>query len=88
MTNPDKTAAFADLSAELDPRITLTVDALVIGLHAGMPEEMVFQAAIQALHSSYDSTEMLAAIAALTMTRMAQIDIAVRNHMAERHGQA
>jgi len=88
MTNidPDEIAAFDQLSADLDPRITLTVEALSFGLRAGMSVEMVFKAAVTALHGSYDSTEILAAVAALTLTRIAQVNNAIEDHMAEHHG--
>lgn len=87
MTNidPDQIAAFDQLAADLDPRITLTVEMLSFALRTGMPIEMVFKAAIQTLHGSYDSTEILAAIAALTLTRIAQVNISIEDHMAEHH---
>jgi hypothetical protein len=88
MTNltPEQLAAFAELTADLDPRITLTVEAMSLMLRLGTPQEKVFATTIRALHDSHGEIEIALALAALTILRMAQVSNAIEDHMAEHHG--
>jgi hypothetical protein len=87
MTNltPDQLTAFAAITKDLDPRITVMVEVLSLMLHLGISEEKVFATAIKGLHDAHNAAEVSMALAALTMLRMAQVNNAIEDHMDEHH---
>lgn len=70
--DPAAVAAYDQLSRDLDPRIAGSVDSIARAIRAGLSVEDAFSAAISTLYGTYRSPEVLAAVAALTIVRMAQ----------------
>jgi hypothetical protein len=70
--DPRSVAAYDQLTAFFDPRITLSLDRITLGLQEGLSAEDCFAIATGAFYEFTTEPSVLAALAALILVRMAE----------------
>jgi hypothetical protein len=75
IVSPASVAAYDQLAAFFDPRISQTVHAIADAIQLGLSVEDCYVLAIQAIRNFTDEPNLLAAVAALCVVRMSQREV-------------